>query len=185
MALKQYEQNSLLLNTNFLETADDMTGYRGELVLVEGEIADDKGRKKPPLAVMRHAIVLEQNDKLLLVVGMIDRLDMVESFLELYKDDLAADAKVLFYVVNLTEAVQVDKDGIHFVLIPLTEGVAWNELVDELCLEKSDFKGQSPTGKIITVYDELKSYAPKYETVDYDTAMGKTADIKREGYGAV
>ena len=186
MALGKYEQQGLLFNTNFLESVgDDVSGYRGELVLIEGEVADDKGRTKPPVALIRHAILLDKDDKLAFVVGIIDQLELLNTFIEKYKDDFADDIQVLFYVVNLTEPMQVELSGINFVLIPLTEGVAWNELVDELCMEKSDFKGQKPAEKIVTAYDEFKSYKPSYQSVDLDYAMSKTADIKWETHGAV
>ena len=187
MALQQYEQQGLLFNTNFLEkTKDEQAfGYRGELVLIEGEVADDQGRTKPPVAIMRHAILLDKDDKLVFVVGILDQLELLPTFIEKYKDDFASDIRVLLYVVNLTEAMQVEMEGIKFILIPLTEGVAWNELIDELCLEKSDFKGQAPAQKIVTAYDEFGSYSPKYPAMAYDDAVGKTADIKWQTHGAV
>lgn len=187
MSLSKYEQQNLLFNTNFLEktATDGVVGYRGELVLVEGEIADDQGRTKPPVALIRHAILLDKNEKLVLVVGLIDKLEWLEDFMAKYQQDFSDDIQILLYVVNLTESVQVEMNGTNIVLIPLTEGVAWNELIDELCLEKSDFKGQKPADKIVTVYDEFKSYAPKYPSVEYSEAMQKTADIKWETHGAV
>lgn len=185
MALSKYEEQGLLFNTNYLDKTDDVAGYRGELVLIEGEVADDKGRKKPPAALMRHAILLDKDDKLVFVVGIIDKLELINTFIEKYKDDFAEDIKVLLYVVNLTKPMQVEMSGINFVLIPLTEGVAWNELIDELCLEKSDFKGQSPAEKIVTAYDEFKNYKPNYESADFDFALNNTADIKWETHGAV
>lgn len=186
MALEKYEQQNLLFNTNFNEKAGgDISGYRGELVLIEGEVADDKGRTKPPVALMRHAILLDKKDKLVFVAGIIDKLELLSTFIEKYKDDFADDIQVLLYVVNLTESMQVEVSGINFVLMPLTEGVAWNELVDELCMEKSDFKGQSPAEKIVTAYEVFKDYKPSYQSVDFDYAMSKTADIKWETHGAV
>lgn len=186
MALEKYDQQGLLFNTNFMEkTSDEITGYRGELVLIEGEVADDKGRTKPPVALVRHAIMLDKDDKLVFVAGIIDELELLNSFIEKYKDDFSDDMGVLFYVVNLTEPMQVEMNGVNFILIPLTEGVAWNELIDELCLEKSDFKGQKPAEKIVTAFDEFKSYKPKYPTTDFDYALSKTADIKWETHGAV
>lgn len=187
MALDKYEQQGLLFNTNFLEKAGDAdtTGYRGELVIIPGEVADDKGRTKPPVALIRHAILLDKNDKLVFVVGILDQLELLTTFVEKYKEDFADDVQVLLYVVNLTEPLQIEMSGVNLVLIPLTEGVAWNELVDELCMEKSDFKGQKPAEKIVTAYYEYKSYTPKYPLVDFDEAMGKTADIKWETHGAV
>lgn len=49
MALRRYKENNQLFNTNFLESSSSKSlfGYRGELVLVEGEVADAKGHAKP------------------------------------------------------------------------------------------------------------------------------------------
>lgn len=186
MALAKYDEQGLLFNTNFMEKAeDDAVGYRGELVLIEGEVADDKGRTKPPVALIRHAILLDKSDKLVFVVGIIDELELLNTFIDKYKDDFASDIQVLFYVVNLTEPMQVEMNGVNFVLIPLTEGVAWNELIDELCLEKSDFKGQKSAEKILTAFEEFKNYKPAYPSADFDFAQSKTADIKWETHGAV
>lgn len=187
MLLDTYEQNSLLFNTNFKSATskDGVVGYRGELVLIEGELGDDKGHKKPPVAVMRHAILLADGDKLTFVAGALDQLELLTNFINKYKADFAEGMKAHFYVVNIKEPMQVEAEGVTFVLVPLKEGVAWNELIDELALEKSDFKGQSSADKIISLLDYYKDYQPKFDAVAMDIAMTKTADIKREGYGAV
>jgi hypothetical protein len=187
MLLEKYEQSSLLFNVNFKDktSQDGVYGYRGELVLIPGEVADDKGRTKPPIALVRSVVMLEENDKIKFFVGIIDELELINTFLEKYKADFADDIKALMYVVNIKGPMQVEIDGVHFLLIPLTAGVAWNELVDELAMEKSDFKGQSSADKIVTAYEAFKDYAPKYETVSADEAFSRTADIKRELLGAV
>jgi hypothetical protein len=89
------------------------------------------------------------------------------------------------FVVNIKKPLQVDIEGINFIFIPLTQGVIWNEILDELSLEKSDFKGQSSADKIVTVYNELKSYKPKYPQVSLDEALSTTTDTVREAWGAV
>ena len=187
MLLDQYEQSHLLFNTNFRDKASEagIEAYRGELVLIENE-KDDKGHPKPPLAIMRHAIILTSDDKLCFVVGCLDEFSYLEKFIEKYQTDFVDDMKALFFVVNITKPMQVNIDGINYVLIPLTEGVAWNELIEELALEKSDFKGQSPADKIVTAYEEFKSgYTPKYDKVSFEEATALVADIKRESIGAV
>lgn len=187
MALTEYNKKGLLFNTNFLEKtgANDELGYRGELVLIEGEVADNQGRTKPPVALIRHVIMLDKNDKLVFVVGIIDKLELLATFFEKYQADFVDGIQLLFFVVNITEPMQVEMHGVNVVLIPLTEGVAWNELVDELCLEKSDFKGQKPAEKIATVYEEYKSYKPNYPSVEFAEALTKTADIKWQTHGAI
>ena len=40
--------------------------------------------------------------------------------------------KALLYVVNIAAPVKVELAGIEFVLIPLVQGLPWNEAIDEL-----------------------------------------------------
>lgn len=188
MLLDKYEQQGLLFNMNFNSAASDAGtfAYRGELILIEGEVADDQGRRKPPIAISRHTVLLEKDSKLTMAVGFIDDLALLENFIDKFGNDFSDDMCALFYVVNITAPMQVKLNGVNFILIPLTDGIAWNEMAEELGLEKSDFKGQSPADKIVTAYDELKTYKPKYiEVASFDEAMGMTADIKREARGQV
>lgn len=186
MLLEKYKDAGLLFNSNFLEETSETgtSGYRGELVLIEGEIADSKGHLKPPVEVMR-GVVLLADEKLKLVVGAIDQMASLPIFIEKYKDDFSEDMKVVIYVVNLSDSFQVEVEGINFVLIPLIQGVPWNEVIDELGLEKSDFKGQSSADKIVTLLVEMKSYKPKYTEISLDEAMSAVTDVVREGWGAV
>jgi len=188
MLLDKYKDEGLLFNTKFLDPASDAgtIAYRGELVLVEGEIADDQGRRKPPVSIMRHAVLLEKDGKIAMTVGCLDDLAQLETYCEKYSADFADGMSSLIYVVNITGPMQVELSGVNFILVPLADGIAWNEMTEELGLEKSDFKGQTPADKIVTAYDELKTYKPKYPTVaSFEEAMGMTADIKREARGPV
>lgn len=185
MLLNQYEQDGLLFNINFMEEAGKATAYRGELVIIEGEVADAQGRRKPPLAVMRHTVLLEQDGRLSMLVGCLDHMSLLTPLLERFGKDLAPNARVLLYVVDITKPMQVEANGLDIVLIPLTNGVAWNEMMDELALEKGDFKGQSAGEKVLTAWKALEDYRPKYPKLGMDEAMGCTADIKREAFGAV
>lgn len=186
MVLEQYKDSGLLFNTNFLEQTSEAGtwGYRGELVLVEGEVADARGHVKPPVEVMR-GVVLLGDEKLKLVVGAIDQMASLQTFIDKYQDDFSPDMTALIYVVDLSLSCQVGIEGIKFLLIPLIQGVPWNEVIDELGLEKSDFKGQSAADKIVTLLDELKNYKPKYPEISLDEAMSSVTDVVREGWGAV
>lgn len=187
MLLEKFEQEGLLFNTNFTEKTSEAgtVAYRGELVLVEGEVADAQGRRKPPVSVMRHAVLLAKGDQLAMLVGCLDHLGQFKELLEKHKAEFAPDMKVVLFVVDITGPMQVEIDGINFVLIPLVQGVAWNELMDELALEKSDFKGQSAGDKVLTAWQAFSDYKPKYPQVAFEEALQKTANIKRETLGAV
>jgi len=187
MLFDSYDENALLINSNFKSKADadNSYAYRGELVLIEGEVGDAMGRRKPPVSVMRNAVLLSVDDKLALVSGCLDGLDQLAQFVAKYKDDFAADMKALLFVVNITKRMQIVLEGVTFVLIPLTEGIAWNELLDELYIIKSDLKGQSAAQKVVTVFNEFASYKAKGDLLTLEEAAAFTADIKREGYGAI
>ena len=185
MPLEKYKAADLFYNSNFLaETSEAGTmGYRGDLVVIQGEL-DDKGHHMPPLSVMRGAVLLA-SDKLKMAVGNLDEVAQLPDLVEKYKEDFAPDMKSILFVVNIKDPVQVELEGITFVLIPLVQGVAWNEVIDELALEKSDFKGQSSADKIMTVYKEMLSYSPKYPKVALDEVLANATDTKREAWGAV
>lgn len=184
--LETYKSSNLLFNSNFLEATSQpgTMGYRGELVLVEGAIADALGHSKPPVEIMR-GVALLADAKLKMVMGALDKLALIQTFVDKYSADFDASIKIVLFVVDIESPMQVEIQGVMFTLIPLVQGVPWNELLDELGLEKSDFKGQSAADKIVTLADELKSYKPKYPVVELDAALAATTDTVREGWGAI
>jgi hypothetical protein len=185
MPLEKYKAADLFYNSNFLEETSEAgtKGYRGDLVIVQGEL-DDKGHHMPPISVMRGAVLLG-SDKLKMMIGNLDQAEQLPDLVEKYKEDFAPDMKSMLFVVNIKDPAQVELEGITFTLIPLVQGVAWNEAIDELALEKSDFKGQSSADKIMTVYKEMLSYKPKYPKVELDEVLANTTEAVREGWGAV
>ena len=102
--------------------------------------------------------------------------------------DLAADLVAVFYVENIPRPIQVTYHGIRHVLLPMIEGegTVWNELNEELALQKSDFKGQSAADKVITVFEAVKTdYHPKYPEVSWEAALASVVTVKKELRGAV
>ena len=186
MLLNEYKEKELLFNSNFLEQTSEagLYAYRGELVFIEGETADEKGHTKPPIEVARGVAMLA-DDKLKLMIGSIDQLELVNTFIEKYKSDFADDIKIVFFVVNIKDPIQIEIEGKNIVFIPMVQGVPWNEILDELALEKSDFKGQTPADKVLTVFNEMKSYKPNYPLVSLEDALAATENIVREAWGAV
>ncbi|MET0066409.1 MAG: hypothetical protein ABW076_08700 [Candidatus Thiodiazotropha sp.] len=186
MLLENYNQSGLLFNTNFLDqtSTSGLFSYRGELVLVEGEIADDKGHTKPPVKVMRGAVLLA-DEKIRMLIGALDDIASVKELLEKYQGDFAADMKAVLFVVNIEKPAQVTLEGAQLVFIPLLQGVPWNEVIDELGLEKSDFKGQSAADKLVTLQDEFARYKPKYAEASMDEVLASATDAQREAWGAV
>lgn len=186
MLLDRYETDQQLYNVNFKEAAGGgLFAYRGDLVLVDGEIADDQGRRKPPVVGMIGAVVLADADKIKMMAGSLNDMEDIKPLLEKYQGDFAPDMKAVFYVVNVAKPVVTELGGVKATLIPMTDGMVWNELVDELALEKSDFKGQSSGEKVVTLFNAMGDYKPKYETVTLEAAMAAKTAAKRESRGPV
>ena len=187
MLLQTYEAQNLLCNIS-VNGATSQAGtyaFRGDLVLEEGEIADDAGRRLPPTVVVKQASLLIKDDKQVFATGIILELAQVPMFIERYRNDLAADVRVLFYVENLTKALTVDLDGVNLILLPHAEGAAWNTLMGDLRLDKDDFKGQSAEDKVITMAGGLADYKPKLDSLGFNEALAFTATVQREHRGPV
>ncbi len=186
MLLDTFETQGLLFNSNFKDAAGSgLQAYRGDLVLIEGEVADAMGRRKPPLATMVGAVMLADESQLKFVAGSLDEIAHLNAFIAKYQPYFAPGMGALFYVVNIAKPMLVEAAGIGFVLLPLADGLVWNELVDELRLEKSDFKGQSSGEKVYTLYKAYQDYRPRCENVPFDVALTRVTDAKRTIYGAV
>ncbi len=188
MIIKKFEQDGVLLNVAFAEAAstEGYAGFRGRLALVEGEIADDSGNRKPPHKVMEHTVLLSKDDTLVLAAGSLDKLEYLNDFVAKYKDALSADTQAIMYVVDLTEALQVELAGVTFALIPMQEGLTWNELMDEAGLDKGDLKKMSGADKVYSVWEEIKGFKPKGSVVAMEDALGKTdATLTRIERGAL
>lgn len=185
MIIETYKSNHLLFNTNFLEQTSTagLFGYRGDLVLVDGGL-DDKGYPNPPVTTMK-GVVLLADSKLKLLIGSLDEMAQFPVLLEKFEHDFAEDMVCMLFVVNAKERAIFEFGSIKMAIIPLIQGVCWNEAIDELALEKSDFKGQSPADKINTLYGEMKSYKPKGSVKTLDDLLAATTTVKREAWGAV
>lgn len=186
MLLDTFETQGLLYNSNFKENAGpDQQAYRGDLVLIEGEIADALGRRKPPVATMVGAVLLADATHLKFIAGSLDDIAHLKPLVERYGARFAAGMGVLLFVVNIDAPMQIDMAGTPFILLPFADGLVWNELVDELSLDKSDFKGQSSGEKVFTLYKAFQDYRPKCESVSLGAALGRATQAKRAIHGAV
>jgi hypothetical protein len=185
MLFDTYEQKGLLFNMNFKESEGKHAAYRGDLVLELGEVGDALGHRKPPVSTIKNTVVLAEDDKIKLYVGSLDDLALLPRILDYYQADFAPDVKLILFVVNIAKPLVIEKNGCSFSAISLQEGLIWNELIDLAALDKGDFKGQSPTAKIVTVYRALSDYKPKGDKVSFEEALTRTVELARAGRGPV
>ena len=186
MLIKRYEQSHLLFNTNFIQDlSDSETVYRGELVLIEGEVVDQQGRRKPPIALLFGAVLYEIDQEIKLLIGSLHDLSDIQELISHYEKDFSQDMLSMIFVQNIKKPMTVKHSNVSYHLIPLLEGIPWNEAIDELALEKSDFKGQSAGEKVKTLYLEMTTYKPKGETYTLEESLTHTVEIKKQARGPV
>jgi hypothetical protein len=185
MLLDRYEP--LFFNSNFREAASDAgwAAYRGELAIIEGEVADEQGRRKPPVALFKQATVLVQDDELKLISGSLEELQHWPAFMEKFGADLNPSTVAVMFTVNIPKSFVSTINGATVAFVSLTEGLCWNELIDLAALEKSDFKGQSSADKVVTVFNAFKGHKYKYPVMSVEEALKTTNNAKREVHGAV
>ncbi|WP_153163567.1 hypothetical protein [Zoogloea sp. 1C4] len=185
MLLDRYEP--YFFNSNFREAASEAgwEAYRGELIVIEGEVADEQGRRKPPVALFKQAIVLGQGDELKLLSGSLEELQHWPSLMEKFGSGLNPSTVAVMFTVNIPKPFVSVINGATVAFIPLTEGLCWNELIDLVALEKGDFKGQGAADKVLTVFNAFKGHKFKYPELSVDEALKTTNNAKRETHGAV
>ena len=185
MLFDTYEQKGLLFNMNFKESEGSYSAYRGDLVLELGEIGDALGHRKPPVSTIKNTIVLAENDKIKLYVGSLDDLALLPKILAYYQADFAPDVSIILFVVNIDKPLVIDHESFSIPVIGMQEGLIWNELIDLAALDKGDFKGQSATQKIVTVYKALSDYKPRGDKVSFAEALTRTVELTRAGRGPI
>lgn len=187
MLLDRYAQADLFCKMNFNEATSTagVAAYRGDVVLVEGEVGDAQGRRKPPAEVLKQAVLLAEGEKLALAAGLLDDILLLPVFLDKFKADFKTGIKLLLFVVNIPAPLIVEAEGQTIYLSPLQDGMVWSELLDLLALDKDDFKGQSAADKVLTVLGAFAGFKPKFASSNIEIAIASRNDAKREARGPV
>jgi len=186
MILDNYEQQGLLFNINFKSatSTEGLIAYRGEVVIEEGEVADASGRRKPPVKVLRDAVILADESKIKMLVGGLDAVAELPALIERFGSDIAEDAKVMLFAPNASAAVKTEVAGISLWLLP-QEAMVWTLLCDEHNLRKGDFKGISPANKVLKVFNAFSGYSASYPSTALEDVLASATEAKRETRGAL
>ena len=189
MLLETYQAKGLLTVTlvNGQTSNAGVYAYRGDLVIKEGSLRDGSTTdRRPPEALLIHSALIIENDKIKFINGLLPTLDLLPVFVEKYKTDISEDCIALLYVENIGKALQVVLEGVTFSLIPFKQGLVWNELLEELYIEKSELKNQSAEDKVAIAFNAAKSYKPKSPLVSFAEAEENTiVVIKEAAVGAI
>jgi hypothetical protein len=189
MLLETYQAKGLLTVTlvNGETRKAGVYAYRGDLVIKEGSLREGSTTdRRPPEALLIHSALIIENDKIKFINGLLPTLDLLPVLVEKYKADISEDCIALIYVENIGKGLQVEFEGVNYKLIPFKQGLVWNELLEELYIEKSELKNQSAEDKVAIAYAAAKSYKPKSSLVPFAEAEANTiVVIKEAAVGAI
>lgn len=188
MLLDTYQQEERFwLTTLFGPTSamPDCQAFRGEFVVLEGDLKAVAGKRTPPKAVLRQCVLLADGEALHMVAGNFASVDELPEFVNRFGSELAADCMPILFIDNIAGNACVEIEGKTYVLIQFKEGVVWNELLDLFYLDKQDLKGQSSEDKVATLYEASKSFKPDYPSKTLDEVLATRTESKREVFGAV
>ncbi|MDP5238059.1 hypothetical protein Q9Q94_00865 [Uliginosibacterium sp. 31-16] len=187
MLLKKYDEAGCLINANLNEACSGgLKAFRGELIVVEGEMLDNSGRRKPPLKVLQQAAILADDSRLRFVSGMLDDVADVPVFLERYGKDMGSDTLVVIFVPNIDKPASLALGGTLVHLVSMDDGLPWPELMQLAGLEKADIKSLSPADKVQAVFKELTGFRPRNAvSVELASVAALNNGKRREIRGAV
>jgi hypothetical protein len=183
MLLETYQAKGLLTVTlvNGQTSTPGVYAYRGDLVIKEGALREGSTTdRKPPEALLIHSALIIENDKITFINGLLPKLDLLPVFVEKYKADIAPEAIALIYVENIGKALKVELERVAYELLPFKEGLVWNELLEELYIEKSELKNQSAEDKVAVAYAAAKTHKSKAPLVSYQEAEANTIVVVKE-----
>lgn len=183
MLLESYQAKGLLTVTLVNGQTSDagVYAYRGDLVLKEGALREGSTTdRKPPEALLIHSAMIVENDQIKFINGLLPTLDLLPVLVEKYKADLAHDCIALIYIENIGKGMQVELEGVTYKLLPFKEGLVWNELLEELYIEKHELKNQSAEDKVAIAYAAAKTYNAKTPVMSFAEAQDNTITVVKE-----
>jgi hypothetical protein len=185
MLLDTYQADERFWITTFCgATSDGAQAFRGDFVVKAGEMNEAAGKRNPPVALLRQAVILA-DDSIKMIAGSFASVDELPELIEGFGAAMAPDCTAVLFIDNLASDAVIEQEGQRYVLIKHVEGIVWNELMELFYVEKSDLKGQSAEDKVATVFEASKDYQPKAPMQTLDEVIASKTDEVREAWGAV
>ncbi len=188
MLLDTYQADERFWITTFFgTTSGGQQAFRGDFIVKAGEFNETAGKRNPPVALLRQAVMLADadGDSIKLIAGNFASVDELPELIAGFAEQMAADCMPVLFIDNLAGDAVVELDGRRWILIEYREGIVWNELMELFYVEKSDLKGQSGEDKVATVLEASKDYKPKAPVKTLDEVIATKTDVVREAWGAI
>lgn len=187
MLLDDYQKQERLQNSGVkgATTKSNTFAFRGDLVLEQGDIADTQGRRLPPKSVVKQTAVLIVNDKIQFLSGNLGDLAGLEMMAEMYEQDYAPNICLFMYAENIKKTIKVTLNGFTYTCLPIEETAVWSALMDDLRLDKEDFKGCTNEDKVIVMYDAAANFQYKGEVFAFSDALGQRVEVAKSHRGPI
>ncbi|GAB2880886.1 hypothetical protein GCM10027046_06320 [Uliginosibacterium flavum] len=163
MLLKKYADAGYQINANLNETCSGapLKAYRGEMIVIEGEVIDAATQRKAPAKILQQAVLLADDTQIKFLAGMLDDVNDVPALLGRYGDDMGCDTLCVIFALNIDKAASLSHGNSKVHLVPMDDGLPWPELMQLAGLEKGDIKSLSPADKVQAVFKELTGFRPR------------------------
>jgi hypothetical protein len=186
MLLDTYQADDRFWITTFFgRTSEGLQAFRGDFVVKHGELNVAAGKRNPPEALLRQAVILADAGALKLIAGNFASVEELPELIARFGADMEPDCVIVLFIDNLAGDAVVSQDGRRWLLIQHSEGIVWNELMERFYVEKSDLKGQSGEDKIATVWRAAQGQDPKAPGKTLDEVIATKTAVVREAWGAV
>ncbi len=186
MLFDTFKEQELIWQSNVSGETGGKYAFRGELAITLGDMHESSKTRNQPKQIFIDAVVLADGDQFVFCAGSLNSMADIPAFMERYGEHIPADLKVMLYIVDASKTMKVDYEGKSLYVTPYEESTVWQLIMEDLYVEKSDMKGQSPEEKVVTMFDASKDYNPKFEELSYDDALGFMVEgAKRAIHGAV
>jgi hypothetical protein len=123
-------------------------GYRGALVVTGG--------KSKPQTMLKQAIAISDEEKMLFFAGELASFDDFEAAFERYKSVLSPKTLTTLFVGDITSDAVFVYEGVTVYAFSLDESSVWNELVESADMDKKELKRMGAEEKLDALYDQLK-----------------------------
>jgi hypothetical protein len=187
MLLERYETEERFWLKSLLGPTSQagLYAFRGDFIVLEGELKASAGKRTPPKAMVKQAVLLADAEKLRMIAGNFESVDELPEFVARFHGDLAPDCVPIFFIDNLAESCEVEIQGHRYVLILFREGMVWSELTEAFYVDKEDMKGRSGEDKVAVLFEAGKAFKPEYPVKTLDEVLKSKTEAKRAVWGAV
>jgi hypothetical protein len=112
MLLDTYQADDRFWITTFFgRTSEGLQAFRGDFVVKHGELNVAAGKRNPPEALLRQAVILADAGALKLIAGNFASVEELPELIARFGADMEPDCVIVLFIDNLASDAVVSQDG--------------------------------------------------------------------------